>query len=198
MCGPLIAAFALSGRGTLPWTTHLLYHAGRVTTYTFLGSLMGLGGSFVNVAGALTGFQNAVALLAGAAMVLMGLGIVLPLPFTGRLEKGTGPLLKAAAPVLESASPFRYFPLGLLFGFLPCGLSYSIFLGAAATGSMLRGFLFAFSFGMATVPALFLFGLLANLVGARLRGLIYRLGGAAIIAAGIFFISRGILSYAAM
>lgn len=198
MCGPIVATFALRAHGGLTWSAHLLYHLGRVTTYTFLGALMGLGGSFVNTAGALAGIQNAVALLAGAVMVVMGFGIAAPLAFTGRLEKGSGPLLKAAAPVFESASPFRYFPLGLLFGFLPCGLSYAIFLGAAATGDPLRGYLFTFSFGIATVPALFLFGLLVNLVGARARGAIYRLGGIAIIVTGLYFIRRGILSYAAM
>ena len=198
MCGPIVAAFALDGKGELGWTTHLLYNAGRIVTYTFIGALMGLAGSFVNTAGALAGAQNAVALLAGTAMVVMGLGIAGALPFARRIEKGGSPLVKAAAPILESGSALRYFPLGLLFGFLPCGLSLTIFVGAAATGDMLRGFLFTLSFGIATVPALLLFGLLMNLVSARARGLIYRLGGVAIIISGLIFIKRGLVSYAAM
>ena len=198
MCGPIAAALALGGKGELAWTAHLLYNAGRVVTYTFIGALMGLAGSFLNTAGALAGAQNAVALLAGVVMVIMGLGIAGALPFAGKMEKGGSPLLKAAAPILESASALRYFPLGLLFGFLPCGLSLTIFIGAAATGDMLRGFLFTLSFGIATIPALLLFGLLMNLVSTRVRGLVYRLGGVVIIISGLIFIKRGLLSYAAM
>jgi sulfite exporter TauE/SafE len=198
MCGPIVAAFALGGKGDLAWTAHLLYNAGRVVTYTFIGALMGLAGSFVNTAGALAGAQNAVALVAGTVMVVMGLGIAGALPYARRVEKSGSPLLKAAAPILESSSALRFFPLGLLLGFLPCGLSYTIFVGAAATGDMLRGFLFTLSFGMATIPALLLFGLLMNFVSARVRGVIYRLGGVAIVISGLIFIRRGLLSYAAM
>jgi sulfite exporter TauE/SafE len=99
---------------------------------------------------------------------------------------------------MESASPLKYFPLGLLFGFLPCGLSYSIFLGAAATGGMPQGFLLCLLFGLATVPSLFLFGLAIGYLGARVRGLLYRAGGVTVIVMGLVFIGRGIASYASM
>ena len=39
---------------------------------------------------------------------------------------------------------------------------------------------------------------LLDVVSARARGMVYRLGGIAIIAMGLLFIRRGILSYAAM
>jgi hypothetical protein len=198
MCGPVVAAFALHGGGRIGAVPHLLYNAGRIVTYTFVGSLMGLGGSFVNTAGALAGAQSAVPIVAGAAMVMMGLDITGAFSFTRRIEGRGAAFFRAAAPILESSSPLKFFPLGLVLGFLPCGLSYSIFIGAAATGDMVRGFLFAFSFGIATVPALFLFGTLMNVVSARARGVIYRLGGVAVIATGLLFIKRGIASYAAL
>ncbi len=198
MCGPLVAAFSLHDRGRLPVLPHLLYNAGRVITYTFIGAVMGLSGSFVNTAGRIAGLQGTVSLLAGTLMVLMGLGIAGLLPSPARLESKAGLFTRAAAPVMESASPLKYFPLGLLFGFLPCGLSYSIFLGAAATGGMPQGFLLCLLFGLATVPSLFLFGLAVGYLGARVRGLLYRAGGVAVIVMGLVFIRRGIASYASM
>lgn len=198
MCGPLVAAFALQGQGRPPLLPHLLYNAGRVVTYTFIGALMGLGGSFVNTAGRLAGLQNAVSVLAGLLMVALGLSIMGFFRYPARLDGKAGLFTRAAAPVLESDSPLKYFPLGLLLGFLPCGLSYSIFLGAAATGGLLPGFLLALSFGLATVPALFLFGLTVGYLGARVRGALYRAGGVTVIIMGLVFIKRGLASYVSL
>jgi sulfite exporter TauE/SafE len=198
MCGPLVAAFSLQGQGRPPLWPHLLYNGGRVVTYTFIGALMGLGGSFVNTAGRIAGLQNAVSVLAGLLMVAMGLSIMGVIRYPGRLDGKAGLFTRAAAPVLESDSPLKYFPLGLLLGFLPCGLSYSIFLGAAATGGLLRGFFLALSFGLATVPALFLFGLTVGYLSTRVRGALYRAGGATVVIMGLIFIQRGIASYASL
>ena len=52
MCGLIVVSLslALGKRGIL--VPHLLYHAGRITTYTFLGGIVGLTGSFTSVAAA--------------------------------------------------------------------------------------------------------------------------------------------------
>jgi len=69
MCWPLVAAVSLAAgpragpAGTLG--LHLLYNAGRITTYGFAGLAMGILGSVVNVAGRAAGLQQAVAVLAG-------------------------------------------------------------------------------------------------------------------------------------
>ena len=197
MCGPLVATFALHDRrGGL--AAPLLYHAGRVLSYACIGAMMGLAGSFLDVAGRLAGVQSAVSVLAGALMVLLGLGIAGLLPLPGRRASPGPGLHRAAGVILEGASPLRFFPLGLLFGFLPCGLSLTAFMGAAATGNPARGFLFALVFGLATTPALLAFGALAGLIGVRARGLIYRAGGLAVAVAGLLFIRRGIIGHGAM
>jgi sulfite exporter TauE/SafE len=198
MCGPIVAAYTLGGRQGGGFVPHLLYNAGRIITYTFVGALMGLGGSFVNTAGRIAGFQNAVAIAAGLFMIVMGLGIAGLAPFARREGAGPGVFTRAAGSILEGGSPLRFFPLGLLLGFLPCGLSWSIFAGAAATGDMAAGFLFAFSFGIATVPALLLFGLVVGWLGNRVRAVLYRLSGAVVAVMGVVFVVRGIRSYVAM
>jgi hypothetical protein len=198
MCGPLVATFALHDRDGRGLAAPLLYHAGRVLSYACIGAMMGLAGSFIDVAGRMAGIQSAVSVAAGALMVLLGLGIAGALPLPARLASPGSGLHRAAGLVLEGRSPLRFFPLGLLFGFLPCGLSLTAFMGAAATANPARGFLFALVFGLATTPALLAFGALVGVLGARARGLLYRAGGVAVAAAGLLFIRRGILGHGAM
>ena len=99
---------------------------------------------------------------------------------------------------MESPSPLRYFPLGLVLGFLPCGLSWSIFVGAAAAGGMVEGFLFTLSFGAATVPALLLFAVAVGYLGSGVRETLYRAGGAVVVIMGFMYLWRGIAAYGAL
>jgi sulfite exporter TauE/SafE len=201
MCGPIVASYTLSGSsGSRPWSErlvpHLLYHGGRITMYAFIGALMGLSGSFVNVAMSIAGLQNAVAVLAGIAMVLMGMSITGIAGRTAWLERHNIVVLRYAKQVMSARSLLRYYPLGLLLGLLPCGLSYTIFIAAAGTGGLLPGMMTALFFGIGTLPALLLFGTAISYFSASLRGTIYRAGGALVIIMGIYFIFRGISLYA--
>ena len=101
-------------------------------------------------------------------------------------------------PCGSGGSGGHYFPLGLLLGFLPCGLSYSVFLAAAAGGDVLRGFTLALVFGLATMPSLLLFGAVVGSVGLRVRGILYRAGGVVIVIMGLIFLKRGMAAYVAM
>ena len=201
MCGPLIGTFSLRDSSLTDFgrfLSQLLYHSGRILTYGFIGALMGYAGSFVNVAGTLIGVQNGVMLAAGIVMVLMGLAIAGIAGGTGWIERYNRPVLKAAGIVLEGTSLGRYLPLGLLLGFLPCGLSYTIFIAAAGTGSLLSGAATALAFGAGTVPALVLFGVVVGYLGTRLRGAVQRAGGIVVIIMGAHFIVKGIRLYAQM
>jgi sulfite exporter TauE/SafE len=205
MCGPLVAGFSL-GAGPAPGTVHgapprsllstaatqLPYHLGRVTTYAALGALLGATGAFVNVAGRLAGLGEVMALLAGALMVVLGLGVAGVTARLARLEAGASRrLLQLLRPLLQGG-PSRLYPLGLALGFLPCGVSWTIFLGAAASGGPVPGLLMALAFGLATMPGLLLPALLGALVGQRTRGALRRAGGLMVAALGLLFILRGL------
>ena len=197
MCGPLVASYALhSAAGPQRIFPHLMYNAGRITTYSCIGSLMGLTGTFVNTAGRLAGIQNAAGMITGVVMIVMGLGIVGLFKSAGFIERHNSALMKAVKVVTETDSPWRYYPLGLLLGLLPCGLSYSIFIGAAGTGGLLQGTFFTFCFGLGTVPALLLFGFVMGYLSAAMRGLLYRVSGIAVILSGVYFLVRGIATRA--
>lgn len=196
MCGPLVVSLGLATPQAglrRAFAGQALYHAGRVTTYACVGAAMGLTGSFLNTAGRLAGLQNAVAVGAGVLMVLMGLGAAGLVPAARRAEERIGgKVFRAVRVLVEGGGPGRYYALGLTLGFLPCGLSYSAFVGAAATGGLPQGFLFALAFALGTVPALLLVGGAAAAISPRLRGALRRAGGLAVAVAGALFALRGL------
>ena len=192
MCGPLVATFAFhsaSSAGNIKQhlLPHLLYNAGRITTYMFAGAVMGAAGFYINN---VSGLQNIVAIAAGVIMILMGIGISGVFGGMTWMEKHNNLILRGGKRLLKGESLLRYYPLGLLFGFLPCGLSYTAFTAAAGTGSLFSGMALMLSFGLGTLPALLLFGFAASSISSRLRGLLYRSAGVIVIVMGILFIYR--------
>jgi sulfite exporter TauE/SafE len=171
---------------------------GRITTYGLLGAFMGLSGSFVNSAGRLAGIQNAVAVMAGLLMIVMGMSIAGLLGPAAWIEKHNSSVLRAASRFTGSPSAFRFYPLGLLLGLLPCGLSYTVFIASAGTGGMLSGAATSVLFGLGTLPALLLFGTLFSVLTPSLRGRLYKAGGVLVIAMGIYYLARGMKLYAGL
>jgi uncharacterized protein len=195
MCGPLVGSLALAAaplgaRRSL--TGQLAYHAGRVTTYAALGAVMGVTGSFVNVAGRLAGLQQVVAIAAGALMILVGLGAAGVTAALRRLEaRASGKVLALVRRAISGGGPGRLYPTGLALGLLPCGFSWTAFLGAAGTGNGPEGLLYALAFGLGTVPALLLVGAAGAAIGARVRGALARAGGILVAVLGVAFVLRG-------
>lgn len=205
MCGPLVASSTLhaAASGSASFSPRkivpqALYHAGRLTTYGIVGACMGLAGSFVNVAVRLTGIQNGVMLAAGLLMVLMGLGILGVLSGTGWMERHNTLVLRLAKGLFGGVSAWRYYPLGLILGLLPCGLSYTAFIAAAGSGTPVSGAFTMLSFGAGTVPALGLFGAAMTYVGSRMRVRMRMAGGVAVTVMGLYYMQKGIQLYAAL
>lgn len=199
MCGPIVLAFGLAAPGMPPRRAlppQLAYHLGRVTTYALIGAAMGLTGSFVNLAGRLAGFQDAVAVMAGGLMIALGLAAAAGATSVRWIEARLSGKIFGAVRRVVAGGPGGAYPLGLLLGFLPCGLSYSAFAGAAATGGLVPGLLFALAFAVGTVPALLAAGWATSLASARLRGLLYRGGGVLVILLGSLFVLRGLRLHA--
>ena len=194
MCGPLVGSLALAAAplGTRrSLAGQLAYHAGRITTYAAVGAAMGLTGSFVNVAGRLAGVQQVVAIAAGVLMVLLGVGAAGLSAGLKRLEaRASGKVIALVRGMMEGGGPSRLYPTGLALGLLPCGLSWTVFLGAAGTGSLPEGLLLALAFGLGTTPSLLLVGAAGTAVGLRARTVLVRAGGALVALLGVLFLLR--------
>ena len=84
------------------------------------------------------------------------------------------------------------FWIGILNGFLPCGLVYIAIAGAIGTQSLVQGILFMVLFGLGTIPMLLVVSILGNLISISLRNKINKLIPYVIVFVGIVFILRGL------
>lgn len=168
MCGPLALALPVrrDNRAKL-YGGIFLYNIGRAISYAFLGAMSGLAGTAVRWA---TG-QQTLSLVAGGLVLL-----ILILGFFGKkiemsrtFSKPFTAVRNALAKLFGNPKPGAQFSIGLLNGFLPCGLVYAGLAGAASTGSMLNGALFMFIFGVGTIPALFALTLVGNKISVSWR-----------------------------
>jgi sulfite exporter TauE/SafE len=104
------------------------------------------------------------------------------LAFTERagqwLWRRVQPLTKRFLPV---HGPAQAFPLGMLWGWLPCGLVYSVLAMALLTGSAERGAATLLAFGLGTLPNLMLAGLLLARFRSVVQGTKLRLASGLIV-----------------
>ena len=197
MCGGIVGALSgvvqMPGKqsGVAPIILQVGYHAGRITSYVAAGALAGgLGGALL-LAGSL-GIR--LALLAVAGLMLLGMGLyliglpqlLLPLERVGaHLWKRLQPLSRPFLPVRRLTQAF---PLGVVWGWLPCGLVYTALTSALSSGNAGQGGLVMLAFGLGTLPNM----LLAGLFAARMRSFMQR--RAVRIAAGAVIIGFGLHS----
>ena len=203
MCGPLVVSFSLNLKKKSILVPHLLYHLGRITTYTLLGGIVAAAGSLTIVAANIENFQKGVMIFTGALIMLMGLAMAGWLPqgkVFGDHANAGGRIVKHFSKLLKVNSTLICLPLGLLLGLLPCGPVYTALLGAARTGmeantlsqSVFAGMGLMAAFGIGTVPSLFLVAKLADMGWLKSRNFIYRLGAIFMIIVGIIFIIKAI------
>lgn len=207
MCGGFVLMYSmeLSGATTTaevsvassaaPAAAHLLYNAGRILTYSLVGGFMGYAGSFVDAAGRIRGVQGSALLVAGVFMVVMGLNLMGVIGRPDMIESAavseSGLFRRAFRRLLRIKSPLAVFPLGLMLGLVPCGLSYTMEIKAASSGGFWQGFTLMSAFGLGTAPALAGLGFVSAALAARLRQRIYRAAAALVTLMGVQALLRG-------
>jgi len=165
------------------------------TTYTFLGALIGLAGSLLEQVGGLVGWQGVFSIIVGIAMIAIALSLmgVLP-PIEVALASITGGVspMKRMRGLFGRRSLAATLGLGILWGFLPCGLVFAMLVVAASTQTLWGGALTMLAFGLGTVPTLLGFGLAANLLSPQLRGRLQLFAGLLILVFAVQTILRGL------
>lgn len=200
MCGGIVGALSVApavriqARPAHPAFSNVLaYNAGRIGSYMVAGALAG-GAAAAAGAQALTRLP---ALQAGAYwlanLMLVALGLYLMDAWRGlaRLEQGGQLVWRRVQPLLRRVGPLdgpgRILAAGALWGWLPCGMVYSVLVTAMLSGSALSGALVMLAFGLGTLPMLLGLGVL----GARLRALLRQRGVR--IASGMLVLGFGVL-----
>lgn len=190
MCGGIVVALSLGAGGA--WKPSvILYHSGRLLGYSILGLFAGLlGGAISGAATVVPLAQAALSITAGVIMVFFALQLAgfLPERFAGLalLAPPTGYMKKAAG--RESLMAFGV--VGLWNGFLPCGLVYAALALAFSDASAWGGALTMIVFGLGTVPALLLVGVVTRAISPALRGRILQVAAMALVLYGVFMIAK--------
>jgi sulfite exporter TauE/SafE len=186
MCGGIAGGLGVisARRSAIP--SALVFNVARILSYGLLGGvvalLLGLTGEVVPLPQWGTWLRWATAIL----IALIGLQFLINLRVLAVIEKGGARIWARLAPAVQRLASMDGIAgrvaLGLAWGFLPCGLVYTILLTAASTGRFSSGFLVMLAFGVGTLPALLGMTLWAPALASLLQDRIFRrIIGAALI-----------------
>jgi uncharacterized protein len=159
MCGGLAGALGMRSR-TNPSALRdaWIYHCGRLGGYGLAGALFGLIGTTIQSTLNLPLLAAAARICAGVLLILAALRILFGWNLLSWIERAGARYWKALQPIARRAAHGsgvgRSLTLGLLWGWLPCGLVYSMLLFAALSGEPLRGAAIMVAFGLGTTPAM--------------------------------------------
>jgi uncharacterized protein len=191
MCGPIAIALPIPDSSNLSFFTgRILYNLGRVVTYSFLGAILGLLGGRIAVAGA----QQVVSIILG---VLVIVAVLLPQKYKNffaqhpAIQKLAQPLKSNIGMLFKKGTFSAMFLIGILNGFLPCGLVYVALAGAIASGDAISGAAVMILFGLGTVPAMFAASVFGKFINIGIRTKIRKAVPVLAILLGVIFILRG-------
>lgn len=165
MCGGIMGALSMAippSASTRRWVILSAYNLGRITSYTIMGLLAGFfAAQFAALGGAIV-----LRVLAGLLLMAMGLYLadwwrgITVLETVGRyLWVYIQPIGKSLMPVNTIGKAFA---LGVLWGWLPCGLVYAAMAMAMTQPQPIMAAIAMCAFGLGTLPAVLAAGVAAQ------------------------------------
>lgn len=175
MCGSVIGALTLSlpadiresQRKMLPFVFN--YNLGRLLSYAMAGAIVGL------LSSPLATFNGHVVMRYLAVMVMIAMGLYLAgwFPKFARMERLGAPIWRWLQPIGQKLMPVRTRSqalfLGLVWGWLPCGLVYAALAVAATVGEPIKASMVMLAFGAGTLPAVMGAGLFTGMLASMAR-----------------------------
>lgn len=204
MCGGIVGALSFGlpeevrGRplSVIPYLGG--YNVGRITSYVVAGALMGGIGMIASHMGTVQHIRVGMQAIAGLFLVAMGLYLGGWWYGLSRVERVGTVVWRYAEPIgrrfIPVRSPAQGVALGLVWGWLPCGLVYSTLIWAISSGDVLRGALIMLCFGLGTLPNVLAMGLIAGKLAAWLRlPWVRHSAGALVVLFGVYMLVRAAL-----
>jgi sulfite exporter TauE/SafE len=196
MCGGFVAALAASRAtnrtvpllrsGTLVWD-QLPYHGGRVASYALLGAAFGAAGGLALSAASLLPLQRGLYVVANVFLLLLAIAIASRSGQLAWLQRAGAALFAQIVPVVRplraSDSRLARIGLGLIWGLVPCGLTYSVLPLALFSGGAVEGAAVMLAFGIGTLPSLLVAGWVASRARRALERPLVRYGAAMLLTA---------------
>ncbi|MCG8324791.1 MAG: sulfite exporter TauE/SafE family protein [Thiotrichales bacterium] len=192
MCGPIITAYSLGLRQEKQSPRYILiFNSGRISSYVIAGVLAGLTGA--GFAGIIQDFhgQTVLQILAAIILICIGLHVAGWFPQFKRLESTGLVIWKLLQPLTTRLLPVdtysKAFMSGAIWGWLPCGLVYSLLLWNLAQANAVSAGLNMLAFGFGTLPGMVAAGLTADRISEVFRRQnLKKLLGTVVILFGLF------------
>jgi sulfite exporter TauE/SafE len=192
MCGPIAMMLPVDRNNQAKKTSQIItYHLGRLTAYATIGLVFGLLGKGLFLAG----IQQKLSIFIGIAMIAI---ILIPekvfskYNFSKPVFKLISKIKSTLGSQFKNKSYKSLFTIGLLNGFLPCGMVYVALFGAIATQSATLGVLYMVLFGLGTVPMMSSVVYLNSFLTIPVRNKIQKFIPYVAVIIGILFIFRGL------
>lgn len=203
MCGGIVSALTFSLPATqrnslgnlLPML--LAYNTGRISGYVLAGGLAGgLGAAFLSFAG-LENLRHFLQIFAALFMIALGLYLAGIWMGVARIENTGRRLWRHVEPMgrrfMPLDSPGKALPLGFIWGWLPCGLVYSVLIWSLSAASITEGALLMLAFGLGTLPNLLLMGAAAAKLAKFTRNpLVKRIAGLLVVTLGLLLLWQAV------
>ena len=172
-------------------TQIITYHIGRLLAYATIGLFFGLLGKGFFLAG----IQQRLSIFIGILMIIV---IVVPenslsnYNFSKLVFRLISKIKATLGSQFKNKSYKSLFTIGLLNGFLPCGMVYVALFGAIAMQSAGFGVLYMILFGLGTVPMMSSVVYLNSILTLSVRNKIQKIIPYVGVCIGILFILRGL------
>lgn len=192
MCGPIAFMLPVDNTNSIKKATQLsIYHLGRLSAYGIIGIVFGLLGKGIYI----FGMQQKLSVIIGIIMIVI---VLIPYRTFARYNFSK-PVFRVISRIkaglgkeLKKKTPDTFLTIGVLNGFLPCGLVYMALFGAIAMGNALEGGLYMVLFGLGTIPLMTAAVYFGSFLKGSLRNALRRAVPVFVILIGALFILRGL------
>ncbi len=192
MCGPIAMMLPVDRNNEAKKVSQIItYHIGKLFAYGILGLIFGLlGKSFY-----LAGMQQQLSIIVGILMIIVALvpeKVFAKYNFSKPVYKIISKVKSNLGQQFKNKSYKSLFTIGLLNGFLPCGMVYVAIFGAIAMQSVSLGIFYMLLFGIGTIPMLTAVIYISNLISFSFRGTLQKIIPVVAVIIGMLFIIRGL------
>lgn len=154
MCGGIAAGLGAMSKGRA-FVPALQFNLARLFSYAVLGLVAA---SVLSGVSGLMPIARWLRLLTAVMILLIGLKFLFNFRGIEFIERGGAGLWKKILPFAMKAGNRQdgigRLLLGICWGFIPCGLVYTVLMTAASTANALGGAVTMFAFGLGTLPAM--------------------------------------------
>lgn len=192
MCGPIAMMLPVSHHNPQKKGIQIaVYHLGRLFSYATLGLVFGLVGKGLSLAGA----QQYVSIMVGIGMIVIALvpeKLLAQYNFSRPIHQLLSAIKAKLGQQFKKKSTDALFAIGILNGFLPCGMVYAALFGALAMPRYWDSVLYMLLFGLGTIPLMTAVVYVSNLLSFPIRTKVQKVIPLVICLIGVLFILRGL------